>query len=269
VHSQRIYTKQHQTLMSTPSTHPKIIFHTNCNDRLLKVFPRSAHPTFPIKITAIERLSERRLSILEQHLKVGLVPLASLWRGAERSRLSAKGVVTVRSAVAGTIGLSTGFDPNESICEWVASGGSRADTETGSVDAALVSLDLAEALHGVAACVDDGVGGHAVLLDERQDGVDVALLVLALVVLGIGGEGEFTGAGGPGVPAGDVGRNIEDLLGEPAVLYTLVSISVPGSVGNVSVLVLDGRMLGTNASWHPTRAILRDQHRCTWQHWEG
>jgi hypothetical protein len=50
------------------------------------------------------------------------------------------------------------------------------------------------------------VVGHATLLYERTDGVDVALLILAFVVLDIRGSGEFSGTGRPRVSAGNVGK---------------------------------------------------------------
>lgn len=74
--------------------HPQTTFLTNRNDRLLKVSLPVPQPAFPIIITLIKRL-EGWLSILEQHLKVSLVPLTSLWSGVECIGLATEGIVTV------------------------------------------------------------------------------------------------------------------------------------------------------------------------------
>lgn len=52
---------------------------------------------------------ERRVGVLEQHLEVGLVPLAGLGRGLERLRLAAEAVVARRRRVARAVALTTGL----------------------------------------------------------------------------------------------------------------------------------------------------------------
>jgi hypothetical protein len=106
--------------------------------------------------------------------------------------LAAERVITVSRAVAGTVALTTGLDPDEGISQAVASAASGADTETGTVDVAPVTPRLAEVLNGVTASIHDSLSGHAVLGEERREGIDVGLLVLAVVVSSIGGVGELS-----------------------------------------------------------------------------
>lgn len=101
------------------------------------------------------------LSVLDQVLKVGLVPRTSLRRRGERIGHTAVRVVAGRRAVRGTIGLATRLDPDESIDEGVASAAGRADTKASALDVAPVAPLLAETGDGVAASVDDGLAGHA------------------------------------------------------------------------------------------------------------
>jgi len=122
-------------------------------------------------------------------------------------------VITVSAGVADTIGFSTGLDPDEGIDERIACGRGRSDTEASTVDVAPVTPLETEALDSIAASVDDGVVGHACGLEGRSECCDVALLVLALVVLGIRGFFEFSRVHGPGVPSCNVGSDTEDLFG--------------------------------------------------------
>ena len=138
-------------------------------------------------------LLERRLSILQQHLKVILVPGTCLGTGLIRIALTAEAIVPSGAAIAGAVRLAAGLDPDEGVSEVVASGGGRADTETGAVDVAPVAPLLAQTRHAVAARVDDGVVGHAGRLERGPEVVEVQLLVLALVVLGVRGLGELAG----------------------------------------------------------------------------
>jgi hypothetical protein len=224
VHSEKyVQGSRHQVHISTVILTLKS-FLTNRKDRLLKVSstlriaasqPRRVFPIIPLQ------LREGGLSILEQHLKVSLVPLASLWCGAECIGLSAERIVTASRGVAGAVRLSTRLDPDKGIDEWVASGGGRSDTETGSVDVAPISPGVTEALHGVATSIDDGVVGHAARVEERADGVDVSLLVLAFVILGIRCSGELARVGRPGIPTSNVGGNTEYLFGGTGGLVDL------------------------------------------------
>ena len=147
-----------------------------------------------------------------------MVPGTSLGCRLERIVLSAERIVARRAGIRSTIGLAAGLDPHESVCLAGAGGGGRAHAEAGAVDVAPVTPLLAEAGDGVAARVDDGLGGHAVLLKQRAEGLDVRLLVLALVPLRVGRLGELAGAEVPGVPAGDVGAEAADLLGRAGIL---------------------------------------------------
>lgn len=180
----------------------------------------------PSTLSHASRL-ERGIGVLDQHLKVSLVPGTGLRRRLESVRLSAERVVADGAGIRGTIGLTTGLDPDKGIRKAGASVGGGADTETGAVDVAPVAPLLAEMLDTVAAGIDDGLAGHASRLEFGREGLDVELLVLALVPLGVGGIGELSGAEVPGVPAGNVGGDTADLL------------------GGASVLVNGGELLGT------------------------
>ncbi len=163
--------------------------------------------------TGASKYLEGRNGVLNQLLEVSLVPLPSLGRRLEGILVAAERIVTIRAGVADTIRLSARLDPDEGIDEGVAGARGRTDTETSSDDVAPVAPFETEALDGVAAGVDDGVSGHTALLEERAEGGNVALLVLALVVFGVRGALEFARGLGECVPACDVGGDAEDLLG--------------------------------------------------------
>ena len=135
--------------------------------------------------------------------------------------MTAEAVVAGGRGVGGTVGLATGLDPDEGVGLRGASGARGADTETGAVDVAPVTPLEAEAGDGVAAGIDDGLAGHTGGLEERAEGLDVDLLVLALVPLRVGGLGELSWGEVPGVPAGDVGADTADLLGGAGLLVDI------------------------------------------------
>lgn len=56
---------------------------------------------------------------------------------------------------------------------------------------------------------------HSIGFDERADGVNVDLLILAFVVLCVGSGGELSGDFIPRVPSCYVGADAKDLLGAP------------------------------------------------------
>lgn len=163
------------------------------SDQLLFDLVNACTDTAASAATTIASL-ESGLGVLDEHLEVGLVPGTSLGRGLVGVVLAAEAVVPGGGRVAGSVGLTTGLDPDEGIGKIVAGVGRGADTESGAVDVAPVTPLVAQASDGVAAGIDDGVVGHAGRLEQRREGVDVDLLVLARVVLGIRGIRELTGA---------------------------------------------------------------------------
>jgi hypothetical protein len=167
--------------------------------------------TIPTILTT-DRLKSR-LSVLDKHLKVRLVPLPSLRRRLERILHTAVGIVARSRCITGTIGLATGLDPHESIDERISGRASRANTEASAVDVAPVTPLLAQAGDGVAARIDDGLRGHAGGLELRREEGDKLLLVLGLVPLRVRGLGEFAWGLIERVPASDVGGDTTDLLG--------------------------------------------------------
>jgi len=184
---------------------------------------------------------ESGLGVLDEVLKVGLVPLTGLGRGVVGIRVTAEAVVADGRGVAGAVRLATGLDPDEGIGKLGAGGGSRADTEAGSLDVAPVAPFLTETGDGVTAGIDNGVVGHAGGLEGSAEGLDVDLLVLALVVLGIRGRGELAGALVPRIPAGNVGGNTTELLGLAGgsvglgqLLRTGLEVGVPAEPAAVS-----------------------------------
>jgi hypothetical protein len=156
---------------------------------------------------------QSRLSILDQVLKVRLVPLTGLGTRRERIRHTAEGIVSGRARIARAVRLATRLDPHEGIDERVARGTCGTHTEASTLDVAPMSPLLAETSDTVAGGVNDGLGGHACGFEFGGEESDVLLLVLRLVVLGVGGFGEFAGGQVVGVPAGDVGGHTADLLG--------------------------------------------------------
>ncbi|KAK4665535.1 hypothetical protein QC763_0063480 [Podospora pseudopauciseta] len=160
----------------------------------------------------INRLKKGRVRVAKQHLKVLLVPGTGLGRRLEGIGLPAEAVITNSRAVGSTIRLTAGLDPDEGISQLEAGVGRGGTAEAGTVDVAPVTPLLAETLDTAAASVDDGVVGHAGGLEALAKGVDVSALVLARVVLGVGGGGELAGGQVPGVPAGHVGGDATELL---------------------------------------------------------
>lgn len=161
---------------------------------------------------------ERRLGVLDERNEVVLVPGTSLGRGLVRIVLAAVAVVAGSGGVGGTIRLTTGLNPDESISERVAGAGGWADTETGTGNVAPVTPLLAEVGDTVAAGIHDSLGWHTGALELGRKELDVCLLVLSLVPLGVGGLGELSRIHIPLVPAGNVGGESTDLLGRARVL---------------------------------------------------
>lgn len=170
---------------------------------------------------ALANRLESGLGVLEEHLEVGLVPFTGLGGGLVGIGLSAVRVVTGSTLVAGTVRLTTGLTPNEGIGQLVTGVGSRADTETSTVDVAPVTPLLTEAGNGVTASVHDGVVGEARGLEGGRELGDVGLLVLARVVLGVRRVRELTGLLVPRVPSGNVGGITTKLLGAASGLVDL------------------------------------------------
>lgn len=135
---------------------------------------------------------ESGVSVLEQLLKVSLEPLTSLRGRLEGIRETAVVVIAGSRGVAGTIGLTTGLDPDEGISQRGASVGGRADTETGADGVAPVTLlDLASRLLARTARVNDELGREAGSVEERGESLNVLLLVVVGVGRGVrrsGGE---------------------------------------------------------------------------------
>jgi hypothetical protein len=133
------------------------------------------------------RYLQSRNSILNQILKVRLVPLPRLGRRRERIRHATERIVPGGTRVAGAITLATRLDPHKRIHKRVACGACGTHAEPGTLDVAPVAPLLAQAGDAVAARVDDGLGGHACGFELRGEEGDVFLLVLGLVPLCIGG----------------------------------------------------------------------------------
>jgi len=63
--------------------------------------------------------------VVDEHLEVCLVPGSGFWGRLESISLSAERIVTSSRAIASTIRLSTGLDPNERIDQGGTSSGAR------------------------------------------------------------------------------------------------------------------------------------------------
>ncbi|KAH9872994.1 hypothetical protein J1614_005390 [Plenodomus biglobosus] len=161
---------------------------------------------------------ESWLSILHQHLKVRLVPLAGLGTRLERILHATEAVVALGARIARAIALTTGLDPDKAVDKAAARVGGGPDAKASTVDIAPVAPFAAQTGDGVAARVDNGLAGHAFVPELGREELDVELLVLRLVVLGVAGGGELAGCLVPGVPAGDVGGDAADGLGAAGVL---------------------------------------------------
>lgn len=181
--------------MNTSRPHPSIfstLFPPQSSNH--KSIYKGDHPRPPTPPSLLDRSHlQSRLSVLDQILKVGLVPRTSLRGWCERIRHTTEAVVTGSGRVRSTIRLTTRLDPDKGINKRVASGTSRADTETSALDVAPVAPLLAETSDAVAASVDDGLAGHAGGLELGREESDELLLVLGLIPLGIGGLGELAG----------------------------------------------------------------------------
>lgn len=95
-------------------------------------------------------LLKGRVGILEQHLKVGLVPGTGLGRGLEGVGQAAEGVVAGGRRVAGAVRLASGLAPDKGVGELEARRRRGADAEAGAVDVAPVTPGVAEADDSVA-----------------------------------------------------------------------------------------------------------------------
>lgn len=164
---------------------------------------------------------QSRVGVLDEHLKVGLVPLAGLGRRLVRILLATEGVVAGGAGVAGTVRFTSRLDPDEGVSEVRVDISSGTRTEAGIDDVAPVTpLETASRVSR-AASVDNGVVGHASRVESRTEQGNVLLLVLGLIPLSIVGVGELTGLSVPLVPAGDVGGETTQLRGVAGVLVSL------------------------------------------------
>lgn len=136
-------------------------------------------------------------------------------------RLATEAVVTRGTRVACAVRLAAGLAPDERIGQRVARARCRPDTKASTLDVAPVAPLGPQPSDGVAARVDDGIAGHTRGLQEGREGVDVYLLVLALVVLGVRGVGELARAQVPRIPPGNVGGEPTELLRAAACLVGL------------------------------------------------
>jgi hypothetical protein len=173
-----------------------------------------------------------RLSILNQLLKVLLVPLTGLGTRCERIRHTAERIVSGCARIARAVRLATRFDPHEGVNKRVARGARGAHAEARALDVAPMAPLLAETGDTVAGGVNDGLGGHACGFEFGGEEGDVLLLVLRLVVLGVGGFGEFAGGQVVGVPTSDVGGDTADLLGRASGLVRLGEFLGSGLCGD-------------------------------------
>jgi len=118
--------------------------------------------------------------------KVGLEPGTGLRSRLERIRESAVGVKASSGRVGGTVTLSTGLDPDESVLKCVSGVGGWANTETCSHNVAPVTPCLLSSwLNTVARGVSDEVCWESLSNEEWCKGVDVLLLVAVGVTLGV------------------------------------------------------------------------------------
>lgn len=126
-----------------------------------------------------------RAGIFNEHLKVGLVPLAGLWRRLEGIGLATEFVKANGAGVAGAVRLATRFNPDKSVGPFRVNIGSRARAET-SIDniAPVTPLKTATRVSG-ATCVNDGVTRHTGRFELRAEKLKEELLVLCGVVLRI------------------------------------------------------------------------------------
>lgn len=136
-------------------------------------------PGLKIRILGTLNNSECGVGVGDEHLEVCLEPGAGLGSGLLGVRETAVGVVAGARGVRGTVALASGLDPDDGVDERRAGVGRRAGTEAGVVDVAPVTPLLADVLDTGAALVDDEVRGEALLGQQRREGVDVELLIVA------------------------------------------------------------------------------------------
>lgn len=142
-------------------------------------------------------------------------------KGKLTIRFTTKAVISCGTRIACAIRLAARLHPHKRINQRITRGRSRPDAKAGTVDIAPVTPLQPQPSDSVAACVHDGMVGHAILLKQRRKSVDVDLLILALVVLGIGSAGKLAGGLVPRVPSCNVGREAAELLGAAAILVSI------------------------------------------------
>lgn len=143
-------------------------------------------------------------------------------------RLPAEKIVQLGTFITRAVALATGLDPHQRISQRVARLSRRPYSKSGAFDVAPVAPLLTQARDTVAARVDDGVVGHAGLLQGRPEDVDVELLILALIVLRVRGLRELARDGVPLVPAGHVGRDAAELRRRAAGFVSLGELLCAG-----------------------------------------
>jgi hypothetical protein len=154
---------------------------------------------------------QSRVGILNQHLKVSLVPLASFRRWLERIRAAAELIETIGGRVAGAVRFTTGLHPNKGISVGAASLGAGTTAESGIDNVAPSAPFLAATRVAGAADINDCVARHASCLKLGAESLHIELLVLGLVVLAIRIVGKLARGHVPLVPASNVGGNTTNL----------------------------------------------------------
>lgn len=129
--------------------------------------PPSLLPLLPLGLTIGPRL-ERRIRILNQHLKIFLEPIPGLRRRHEAGIGPARLVVPHRVLVGRAVALAAGLDPHKGVEELRGRVGRRPDAETRVLDVApMAPLEAAGGLRAGAARVDYEVRGEGGLLQIR------------------------------------------------------------------------------------------------------
>lgn len=155
-----ILTSDERTFFSSHKSH---VYQARCSLIIVVLFFRLFR-SFPIR-ELDPLLRKRRVSVLEQHLKVGLVPGTGLGAGLEGVGEAAEGVVARGRRVARAVRLAARLAPDEGVGELEARVRRRPHAEPGAVDVAPVAPGVAEA--------DDAVSlnSHVCqLLAERRSG---------------------------------------------------------------------------------------------------
>ena len=162
---------------------------------------RSAYKTWVYFLELVRgNLLESGVGVLNQHDEVVLVPSTRLWRRFEGIAVAAEAVVSGGRGVGSTVGLSSGFDPNDGVDQARTGVGRGSSTESSAVDVAPVTPSTADILTTRATLVNN----KGSIPTSGPQGWRKSFDVVDLIVVRVGGSDGIRRGSTEGVVIGNV-----------------------------------------------------------------